>query len=427
MLKRLEELQSLNKNIKIALLGAGKMGKGIFYQCSITPGIDCVAISDVIIDRAIDSVKSIGQDFQIVENQKDLLDCIKKDRVAICEDGMILADCEYFDAFIDASNSIKAAGLIDLKALENNTHLIMMNAEADLLYGPYLMEVADKHGLIYTSSDGDQPGVIKRIVDDLNLWGFELVMVGNIKGFLDRYSNPTKIIPEADKRKLDYVMCTSFTDGTKVAIEMALLANALNCSVLEPGMNGKAISSVYDIFNYYDFEYLYQNNERIVEYTLGTKPTGGVFAVGYCNNEYQQNLLDYYRSGTCGNGRFNLFYRPYHLCHIETIRTVVEAVLDKSSLLNPKFGFKTNVYAYAKKNINKGDILDGIGGYTCYGLIENSVQNNKNDGLPICLANGVTVNHDISINEKIYMSNITIESNRSDFVLYNKAKSVIIA
>lgn len=133
MLKRLEELQSLNKNIKIALLGAGKMGKAVYYQCSITPGIDCVAISDIKIDRAIDSVKSIGQDFQIVENQNDLLDCINGNHVAICEDGMILADCEYFDAFIDASNSIKAAGLIDLKALKNNTHLIMMNAEADLL------------------------------------------------------------------------------------------------------------------------------------------------------------------------------------------------------------------------------------------------------------------------------------------------------
>ncbi len=426
MFKRLEALQSQGNNIKIALLGTGSMGKGIFYQCSITPGIECVAISDLKLDRAIDTVKSVGRDFRIVDNKNDLYNCIKNDYVAICEDGMILADCEYFDAFLDATNSIKAAGLIDLKALENNTHLIMMNAEADLLYGPYFLDIAKKNGVVYTSSDGDQPGVIKRIADEINLWGFELVMAGNIKGFLDRYSNPTKIIPEADKRNLDYIMCTSYTDGTKVAIENALVANALNCSVLEHGMNGKEISSVRDIFNYYDFESLYQKNGRIVDYILGAYPKGGVFVVGYSSNEYQQSMLDWFPSSDMAKGRFNIFYRPYHLCHIETMRTVAEAVLDQRSLLNPKYGFRTNVYSYAKKNISKGEILDGVGGYTCYGLIENCDSNNESEGLPICLAHDLSVNRDIGIDEKIFMSDITIDVNRIDFKLYNKAKSIKI-
>ena len=32
--------------------------------------------------------------------------------------------------------------------------------------------------------------------------GFEPVLAGNIKGFLDRSANPTTIVPEADKRNL---------------------------------------------------------------------------------------------------------------------------------------------------------------------------------------------------------------------------------
>ena len=68
-------------------------------------------------------------------------------------------------------------------------------------------------------------------------------MAGNIKGFLDRYANPTTIIPEADKRNLDYKMCTAYTDGTKLNIEMALLANALDLKTIVPGMHGpKAIT-----------------------------------------------------------------------------------------------------------------------------------------------------------------------------------------
>ena len=39
-------------------------------------------------------------------------------------------------------------------------------------------------------------------------------MASNIKGFLDHYFNPETIIPEADKRNLDYRMATACTDGT---------------------------------------------------------------------------------------------------------------------------------------------------------------------------------------------------------------------
>jgi predicted homoserine dehydrogenase-like protein len=91
-----------------------------------------------------------------------------------------------------------------------------MNSEIDLIFGPYLTEKALENGVVYTSCDGDQYGVIKHLIDDLRFWGFELVMAGNIKGFLSRYANPTTIIPEADKRNLDYKMCTSYTDGTKL-------------------------------------------------------------------------------------------------------------------------------------------------------------------------------------------------------------------
>lgn len=424
MLYRLKKLEEENKSIKIAQLGAGSMGKGIFYQCSITPGIQCMAISDIQIDRAIDSVKYTGQKYRIVENKRDLLSSINSNIIAVCEDGLLLAECEIFDAFLDASNSIISAALIDQKALENNMHLIMMNAEADLLYGPYFLKIANENNLVYTSSDGDQPGVIKRIVDEMNLWGFELVMAGNIKGFLDRYSNPTKIIPEADKRNLDYNMCTSYTDGTKVAIENALVANALNCSVLEPGMQGKTMDSVYNIFEHYDFEDLYGKNQKIVEYILGANPKGGVFVIGYCPDEYQQSMLDWFPSETA-KGRFNLFYRPYHLCHIETMRTIAEAVLDNRALLKPKYGLITNVYSYAKKNIRKGETLDGLGGYNCYGLLENNPKY-KNDGLPICLAHDLITIRNINKDEKILLSDVLIKQNRIDFIIYNKAKQSIL-
>ena len=112
-----------------------------------------------------------------------------------------------------------------------------MNSEIDLIFGPSFSRVAKKNGVIYTSCDGDQYGVLKHVIVEIQSWGFELVMAGNIKGFLDRYANPTTIIPEADKRNLDYKMCTAYTDGTKLNIEMALIANAFNLQTTVPGMH----------------------------------------------------------------------------------------------------------------------------------------------------------------------------------------------
>lgn len=67
----------------------------------------------------------------------------------------------------------------------------------------YFLELARQNGVRVTSCDGDQHGVLKRLLDDMTLWGFEPVMAGKIKGYLDRYANPVSIIPEADKRRLD--------------------------------------------------------------------------------------------------------------------------------------------------------------------------------------------------------------------------------
>ena len=85
----------------------------------------------------------------------------------------------------------------------------------------YSGKEAQRHQVAYTSADGDQPAVLARLVDELRFYGLRFVMAGNIKGFLDRYTDPIKIQPEAAKRYLDPQMCASYTDGTKLAVEMS--------------------------------------------------------------------------------------------------------------------------------------------------------------------------------------------------------------
>lgn len=403
------------REIQIGIIGLGAMGKGLLYQSMITEKIKTVAVCDTDLEKASKVLRDFKLDYKYAEDSADLDQIIAQGKIAVFEDGEMLAKADGIDAVIEATGTIIPGGNYSVKALTSGKHLILMNSEVDLIFGPYLSRLADRHYVVYTSCDGDQYGVLKHLIDDLKFWGFTLVMAGNMKGFLDRYANPTSIIAEADKRNLDYKACASYTDGTKLNIEMALISNALGLVTKVPGMQGPSCNDIEDVLNVFNFETLWLDGKPFVDYVLGAKPGGGVFAIGYCDNPYQREMLKYYKMG---NGPFYTFYRPYHLCHIESMTAIADAVINNKRLLQPDFGFVTNVYAYAKKNLKKGDELDGIGGYSCYGLIENCSEQGASSGIPICLADQVFIKKDIKKDEKILLNDVLFDPNRLDFKLF---------
>lgn len=419
-----ERLQHQSSKIRVAITGAGTIGKGLLHRCTTTPGFRCVVLADHNLEKAIACAESFEVSYRVVETRAEMAEAIDQGALAVCADGMLAARCERTDAFIGATGAIEAGGRFAETAIETGTHVGMMNAEADLTFGPYLMQKAEKAGVKYTSIDGDQHGVIRRLINKVELWGFDLVMAGNVKGYLDRYANPTSIIPEADKRDFDYRMCTSFTDGTKLCVEMALLANGLGLETAVPGMHGPRADHVTEAPDVFALEEMYAERGGVVDYVLEAEPGGGVFVVGYSEDPYVQDQMHTYKMG---DGPFYVFYRPYHLCHVEALQSVAEAVLDGRPLLRPDRGFQTNVYAYAKRDLEAGETLDGIGGYCCYGMIENTNEQGDQPGVPICLIEGAELTRDVSRDEKIRASDVRIDPQRSDVQMYEKAREAASA
>ena len=408
----------IKDNIRIGIIGMGSMGKGLLYQSHITPGIECVAVCDINVQRCIDALTWLQLPYQVVTNSNAMDEAISRRLVAVCQTGQWVSQCQTLHAVVEASNSIGPAGKHAMTALDHHKHLILMNSEIDLTFGPVLSQIARKNGVICTSCDGDQHGVLKHMIDDIRLWGFELVMAGNVKGFLDRYANPTTVVPEADKRNLDYRMCTSYTDGTKLNIEMAIIANAYGLIVKTSGMYGPRVAHVKDVFRCFNFDVLWKSRRPFVDYIIGAEPGGGVFVIGYCDNPYQKEMLAYYKMGC---GPYYLFYRPYHLCHIEAMDTIITVVSEGRDFLAPVHGIQTNVYAYAKRDLRPGERLDSVGRYMCYGKIENLKDTIANPGLPICLADNVVLNRAIAKNQQILMSDVAYDPDRIDFRLYAEA------
>jgi predicted homoserine dehydrogenase-like protein len=118
-------------------------------------------------------------------------------------------------------------------------------------------------------------------------------------------------------------------------------------------------------------------------------------------------MLDWFPS-EIGPGPFYVLTRPYHLIHLETMRTILE-VANGKSLIAPRFGMKTQVICYAKKDLRQGDILDGPGGFTSYGLIENR-HDGSNPGLPIIISKNVRLRRAVARDERIAWKDVDTSS-----------------
>ena len=333
--------------LKIGLVGCGCMGRAITYQVHATPGFSLAWACD--------------QDLSVAQETVALAPgaVAGSDLFALLEEHPI-------DVFVEATNSIGDAAEYCLAALDHGAHVVLMNAEVDLALGPLLAHKAAEKNLTVTSDAGDQHGVLASMIDEATLMGFDIVQAGNIKGFLNRYATPESIREEAAKRNLSATQCCAYTDGTKLHIEMAVLANALGYLPPNGGMLGPRAATVQEALHLFDFE-SYGSTPRI-DYLLGAEPGGGVYLVVKPKADLpaeQAFYLNYYK---LGDGPYYLLYRPYHLCHLETPKAILAAAQGRPILRTTSQ--TCEVYAHAKKDLPADSpIQHAIGSAELYGLV----------------------------------------------------------
>lgn len=362
------KLEQENREIKILVCGAGgSMGHGICLQTKLTPGLRLVAATDLTTQRAYSGAE-LGRG-------------LRGGKITVSDDTMSAIQREEYDVLVEATNSVESAAKYCIAALKRCKPVVMMNSEVDLLLGPYLNHIAEVNNTVITSDAGDQYGVLARMIEEIEMWGLKITMVGNIKGFLDKHCTIESKLGEAGKRRLNPTQCVAYSDGSKLSIEMALLCNAFNLRPSVPGMIGPRLGHVHDVFEAFNFD---EYKQGVVDYILGAEPGGGVFIIGKCEDKLQQFYLWYYKLHS--RPPYYLFYRPYHLCHLETPRAIAKAFLYRKKIMEPTFGKVAEVFAYAKKDLKKGMPIDhGIGCDDFYGMVDLMV---LNMGIPVALLEG---------------------------------------
>jgi predicted homoserine dehydrogenase-like protein len=409
----LKKRQSDNNPIRVAMVGAGFMGRGVALQIiNSTPGMKLVAVSNRNIDQARRAYNDANvQDVVVVEKVAQLEDAIAQDRYAITDDAFLLCQAEGIDAIIEVTGAVEFSAQVVFMAIQHGKHVIMMNAELDGTVGPILKVYADKAGVVLTNVDGDQPGVIMNLYRFVKGIGVKPVLCGNIKGLHDPYRNPTTQEGFAKKWGQNPAMVTSFADGTKISYEQAIVANATGMRVAKRGMFGPTVETgtpITEAVNWYPHEELLQG-PGIVDYVVGAAPNPGVFVLGTHDHPQQKHYLNLYK---LGEGPLYCFYTPYHLCHFEVPNTVARAVLFSDAAIAPLAGPCVDVVAAAKIDLKAGQLIDGIGGYMTYGLAENSQVVNQGRLLPMGLAEGCRLRRDVPKDQVLCMDDVVMPEGR---------------
>ncbi|UFP96565.1 NAD(P)H-dependent oxidoreductase [Gloeobacter morelensis] len=397
--------------VRVAMVGAGFMGLGIAKQIvQFVPGMELVAIAGRRLESAAHVYRQAGLEEVVpVETAAQLERAIAEGRPAVTDDPLLLCAADNVDAILEVTGSVEYAAQVTLAAFAHGKHVVLMNAELDGTLGPILKRYADRAGVVYTACDGDQPGV------QMNLWrfvrsmGLTPLVCGNVKGLHDPYRNPTTQEAFARRWGQKPHMVTSFADGTKISFEQAIVANATGMGVAKRGMLGyEHRGHVDELTRVYDIAQL-KAWGGIVDYVVGASPGPGVFVLAGCDDPTQRHYLNLYK---LGEGPLYSFYTPYHLCHFEVPFSVARAVLFADAVLAPLGAPVVEVVTTAKRSLQAGETLDGIGHYMSYGQCENAEAAAAGRLLPMGLAEGCRLRRDIAQDQLLRYDDVVLPAGR---------------
>lgn len=404
-LRRREEQ---GRPVRVGIVGAGAFGAMYAAQARRTPGVRLVGVADLDRDRARARLGEAGwsaADLRITDDAAELL-----------ADGL--------DVLVEATGSPVAGARHALTAIDAGVHVVMVTVEADVLVGPGLAERARRAGVVYSLAYGDQPALICELVDWARTAGFEVVAAGKGTKHLPEYHASTpETVWELYGLTEEQVaaggfnprMFNSFLDGTKSAIEMAAVANATGldppagglafppagvdelAAVLRPREDGGALERA-----------------GVVEVVSSLRTDGtpverdlrwGVYVAIRAGDDWVAQRFADYGVPTDDSGRYAVLYRPYHVIGLELGVSVAAAALDGQPTGAP-VAAHAEVVATAKRDLAAGEVLDGEGGYTVYGVVRPA--DAAAEPLPIGLAHGARLQRPVGAGQAVQLGDVEL-------------------
>ena len=412
--------------IGVGLIGAGKFGTMFLTQARLTTGLNVAGIADLDVNRAKSSCALAGwPDEQTVIG--DLATASNSGPTTIGDDAQALITNPAVEVVIDATGHPSAGIHHCLKAIEAGKHVVMVNVEADVVAGPLLARKAQEAGVVYSLAWGDQPALICEHVDWARTCGFKVVCAGKGTRYLPQYHGLTpesvwdvlKIYLKVDENSdINPKMFNSFLDGTKSGIEMTAVCNATGLVPQADGLKFPPASrfELADVCKPQSaggqlsadgttecVSSLYRDGSDVPHNLVM-----GTYVVFEGETEYARECFSQYHMLQDESGRYAALYRPIHMIGLELGLSVASAAL-RGEPTGAPMCFNSDVVATAKRPLKAGEVLDGEGGYMVWGQQMPASTSLQLGGLPLGLAQGVKVAHDISEGARLTWSDVVID------------------
>lgn len=406
--RALAERQQNDNHVRVAIVGAGYSGRTVAHQILHSfPGMRLVAISNRTLSGAQRAYSAAGvSETRIVTSPAALQQAMRDGTFAVTEDSAVVCDADGIDAIIEATGTIEFGAGVVLRAIDHGKNVILLNCELDATLGPILKARAARAGVMYSNTDGDEPGVAMNMIRFVRSIGLKPLVAGNLKGLYDPYRTPETQRKFAEAHKQKATTMTSFADGTKLSVELNVLANATGFHVGKRGMYGPALAHVNDSPKFFADKLL---QDGMVDFLCGAAPNNGAFIVAHTEDPVKAAYLKYLKMG---DGPLYTFYTPFHLPQLEIPLTVARAVLFRDATVSPIGAPVCDSIAIAKRDLKAGEVLDGIGGFACYTLLENFEQSRRGNALPIGVSEGCVLTRDVSLDQVVTYDAVRLPGNR---------------
>ena len=425
LFEQLRRRESQGRPIRMGVIGAGTFGTQIVAQTCRMQGMRVSALAELDLERARRALALGGIQGERVceaETSSAINDAIRNDSAAITADASLLMESE-IDVVIEATGHVNAGTKHACQAIEAKKHVVMVTVEADIVVGHLLKQKADAAGVMYSMAYGDEPALACELWDWASSLGFRVVAAGKGTRFLPSFRkyNPDDVADQYGFTGDDYnaQMFGSFLDGTKHAIEMAALSNATG---LVPDVRGMHFPSpdlreIPDVLCSTDKGGIL-NQEGVVEAVSAIRPDlsevernlrGGLYAVIDAPTGFSIDSLASYGEIigmiTGAKSNYAMIYRPQHFIGHEMPITAARMMIFGQTC-GAAVTKTADVVAAAKRPLVPGDVLDGEGGFTVYGLIDRADTAQREHLIPMGLTQGATVIQNIPEDGMITYDNV---------------------
>ena len=408
------KLENRKEPIRIAFIGCGKFVSMFLAQYNHLDKIQIDSIVDLNIDSAKKNCINSGLNSSTVNeiNFTNSLDNILDRNIEI---------------FIEATGNPIVGTVHASKIIKNKKNIILVNVEADITCGKYLSDLAIENNVICSMAYGDQPSLILEQIEWARLNGFSVVCAGKGTKYHPtyEYSTPDTVWGHYGLSKeraeiesgMNPKMFNSFLCGDKSAIEMCAVSNAANLKCPKNGLTFPAIG-VYDIEKkmipksdggLIDFEGQVEVISSI-DFDKKDIPNDlrwGVYIVIKAQNEYVKNCFKDYGMVTDASGNYSAIWRPYHYIGLELAQSIYSIALDNRATGFTK-NYNADVASYAKKDLKKGDKLDGEGGFCARGRLITSEKSKNEKILPLGLTDNAVLKKDINKDDIISLNDVEL-------------------